>query len=129
MSIVANKTLLLGPESHTVVASRPGALAIARIQFGDETVNLTFRPIPPVPSSAELDVLRKQRKWAAILAMTADESIQPRDPAVTVYHLEALRFLGLARLMREPDWATIPEAMRRRVQVWLRMGQPLWGWQ
>lgn len=126
---VEAKTLLLGPESHTVVASRPGSLAIARIRSGDETVNLTFRAMPSVPPPAELDVLRKQRKWAAILAMTSDESIQPRDPAVTVYHLEALRFLGLARLMREPDWATIPEAMRRRVQVWLRLRQPLSTWQ
>ena len=125
---LAGKTLTVCAQSHTVIAFRSGAIAIAKVSPDDSATALLFRPLPPLGSTSELEILKSQRKWTEILARTTDENLKPRQPAAAPYHWEALYHMGLSRLIRVEDWKSIPEPMWRRVQLWERLGQPLAAW-
>jgi hypothetical protein len=125
---LAGKTLTVSAQSHTVIAFRPGAIAIAEVFPHDSVTALRFQPLPPVPPTSEFESLKSQRKWAEILTRSTDENLKPRQPSAAPYHWEALRYLHLTRTIRIDDWKSIPEPMWRRVQTWERLGQPLASW-
>jgi hypothetical protein len=125
---IEDKPILVTPGFHTVVATRPHAIAINRRDaYSNEQVSLVFEPFTPFNVNA-MPGLEKKEDWLGILRSTSDEALRPRDPAVGLYHWEAMHRLNLDDLISISDWNSIPASKQRLYLGWENGGRPLASW-
>jgi Zn-dependent peptidase ImmA (M78 family) len=126
---VIGKKLTVASMKHTIVALRPGeiALAVSDTSDGDSKIQLMFQPFPTFDLVAVQNA-QHQRKWSEVLFRTSNEKLQPRDPTVALAHWEALHRFGMDSCIIVADWNSIPSSKWERVLQWKRDGEPLASW-
>src|SRR5208283_1109922 len=128
---VINKTLIVARMKHTVVATRPGEIALATSEdddtSGEVALHLVFRPFPPFDLKA-VEQARDHRKWLDVVFLSSNDDLQPRDSKVALEHWKAFHRLGFDSAISVTDWNSIPTSDWAQILEWQRQGQALANW-
>jgi hypothetical protein len=124
--------LLLPSGLHIVFAAKDNQYAVASIQIGEgrnRKLNLAYRALSGGQSSAtEIANLRKARDWAGVLLATSDGHLHARRADLAYAHAEAMHWLKLGEWIDLNDLRSATDKERRRVELWMKISEPLSSW-
>jgi hypothetical protein len=128
---VSGKLLTVTGGRHTILSLRSNSIAWAQTTSASHDVtvhaHLEFKPFPPADKTS-IEGARQKRQWLEVLARTTDGNLQPRDPALSLIHFEALHRLELDHYIQVKDWNLLPKEDWAKVNHWQRSREPLSSW-